>query len=68
MINILTFNKKKLVKNLVRIFNINECVVSVTFKSNERYKMKMIQVYAPTSSYNDEEDDIKFCKNVQSVE
>lgn len=57
-----------IVKNIVRIFNINEGVVFVTYNFDGRYNV-IVQLYTLISSYNvEQQGDIKFCLNVLSVE
>ena len=46
---------KRLAGNVDEFFSINERVAGITLKLNKRYHIKVIQVYAPTSTHNDEE-------------
>ena len=57
---------KDLEGNLLEFFSINERVASVTFKLNERYRLKIVQVYAPTCSHSDEEVE-KFYEDIEAI-
>jgi exonuclease III len=46
---------KKLEEKVISIKGINERIAQLTLKINQRYKMKIIQVYAPRTSYEDQE-------------
>ena len=46
---------KSLEKNIIEFYSVSERVASVTIKLNNRYNLKIIQVYAPTCSHSDEE-------------
>uniref|UniRef100_A0A6G5ABF2 Putative endonuclease-reverse transcriptase n=1 Tax=Rhipicephalus microplus TaxID=6941 RepID=A0A6G5ABF2_RHIMP len=39
--------------NIEEYYSINERVVGIVIKLNKRYKMKVVQAYAPTSSHDD---------------
>ena len=57
---------KRLENNLEEFHGVSERVASVTLKLNERYKLKIIQVYAPTCSHSDEEVE-NFYEDVQKA-
>ena len=57
---------KRLEKNLEEFHGVSERVASVTLKLNERYNLKIIQVYAPTCSHSDEEVE-NFYEDVQKA-
>ena len=46
---------KSLAGNILEIKRVNEQLVELTLEINKRYKVKIIQVYAPTSSHDDDE-------------
>lgn len=46
---------KRLEKNFIEFHSVSERVASVILKLNEKYSVKNVQVYAPTSSHSDEE-------------
>ena len=46
---------KRIAGNVEEFFSINERVAGLIIKLNQRYKVKVIQVYAPTSTHTDEE-------------
>ncbi|PIK56232.1 hypothetical protein BSL78_06870 [Apostichopus japonicus] len=46
---------KSLAGNVTEFKGVNERLAQLTIKINKRYSLKIIQVYAPTSSYDDEE-------------
>ncbi|XP_072022768.1 craniofacial development protein 2-like [Amphiura filiformis] len=48
---------KSIAGNITEVKGINERLAQLTVKINKRYKIKVIQVYAPTSTHNDEEVD-----------
>ena len=55
---------KRLEKNIVEFYSVSERVASVTLKLNDRYNLKIVQVYAPTCSHPDEEVE-SFYEDVQ---
>lgn len=46
---------KNIADRVTTFKGISERIISITLKLNKNYKIQMIQVYAPTSSYSDEE-------------
>ena len=46
---------KNIAGNIDKFYSTIERVAVVVIKLNRRYKMKVVQAYAPTSSYDDEE-------------
>ena len=46
---------KKFEEKVTSIKGINERIAELTLKINQRYKLKIIQVYAPTTSHDDQE-------------
>ena len=46
---------KHLAGNIIEFYGISERVAGLVVKLNQKYKMKIVQVYAPTSTYEDEE-------------
>ncbi|XP_072030583.1 craniofacial development protein 2-like [Amphiura filiformis] len=48
---------KSIAGYITEVKGINERLAQLTVKINKRYKIKVIQVYAPTSTHNDEEVD-----------
>ena len=46
---------KELAESIENFYSVSERVTGLITKSNNRYKMKIIQIYAPTSAYDDED-------------
>ena len=43
----------ELAENIENLYSVSEQVAGLISKLNDRYKIKIIQVYAPSSAYND---------------
>ncbi|XP_069984611.1 uncharacterized protein [Penaeus vannamei] len=46
---------RRLAKNIVEFCNVSERVASITIKLNNRYYLKIVQVYVPPCSHSDED-------------
>ena len=57
---------KQLAGNVIEFFSINERVAGLVLKLNKRYQVKVIQVYAPTSTHDDEEVE-RFYEDVENA-
>ena len=57
---------REIAGNVEEFFSINERVAVVVIKLNKRYKLKIVQAYAPTSSHDDDAVD-KFYEDVESA-
>ena len=51
--------KRKLTRNIENFYSKNGRVAGLLIKLNNKYKIKIVQVYAPTSAYADE--DVERC-------
>ena len=49
---------KNLAGNIEEFFSISDRIAGLIIKLNKKYKMKIIQIYAPTSTHTDEEMEI----------
>ena len=58
--------KKQLAGNIIEFFSINEREAGLILKLNKRYQVKVIQVYAPTSTHDDEEVE-RFYEDVETA-
>ena len=57
---------KELAGNIENFYSLNERVAGLIIKLNNRYRLKIIQVYAPTSAYDDEHVE-KFYEDVEEA-
>ncbi len=57
---------KNLAGSIVEFFSINERVVGIIIRLNKRYKLKVLQDYAPTSTHSYEEVDL-FYEDVEEA-
>lgn len=57
---------KKLAGNVETFYSLSERVAGIIIKLNKRYRMKIITVYAPTSTHSDEESE-KFYEDVEKA-
>ena len=46
---------KEIVGNIINFKAINERIITITIRLNRKYKIQIIQVYAPTTSHDDKE-------------
>ena len=54
---------KQLAGNIEEFYSINERIAGLILRLNKKYKMKILQIYAPTSAHEDEEVE-KFYEDV----
>lgn len=57
---------KDIAGNVEEFYSVSERVTAVVVKLNRRYKLKVVQVYAPTASYDDEAVD-SFYEDIESA-
>ena len=57
---------KKLAGNIETFYSLSERVAGIIIRLNKRYKMKIISVYAPTSTHSDEEVE-KFYEDIEKA-
>ena len=57
---------KEIAGNVEEFYSVSERVAAVVVKLNRRYKLKVVQAYAPTASYDDEAVD-SFYEGIESA-